>query len=184
MAIRGRKDVPCFLGGVPGVCILIRSTLDQKLQSCLCLPTFAAQSGCWDVCAAATWRNVPLSGGRRACFMCWVFQLCLLHLCEHSGRCDVPPRAQSHSLFSSIDWRAPPTCCATAPETPHPFYPPRAAFCSAGINFLSPDLLFHPSRNQPPSKVSEMQCQARTHAPCQMNQCFCCLATRKRRISF
>lgn len=37
-----------------------------------------------------------------------------------------------------------------------------AAFCSAGIDFPTPGLPFHPSSNQPPFKVSEMECQART----------------------
>lgn len=129
--------------------------LSVQQQTCPCLPTFAAQSGCLDVCAAGT--SLYQEGGERLLsVLLSVFLLCLPHLCE------VPPRAQSHSVFSSINWRAPPTCWAAPPETPHPFYPPLAVFCPAGIDFLTPDLLFHPSRNQPPSKVSEMQCQART----------------------
>lgn len=38
-------------------------------QTWPCLPTFAAQSGCLDVCAAGAWGNVPIAGGRRACFI-------------------------------------------------------------------------------------------------------------------
>lgn len=79
-------------------------------------------------------------------------QICVMFLLEHSRIPCFPP---------------------STGELRPPVVPPRqrrlilsilpiAAFRSAGIHFLTPDLLFHPSRNQPPSKVSEMQCQART----------------------
>lgn len=49
------------------------------------------------------------------------------------------------------------------PETAHPFTfnLPFAAFRSPGIHFVTSALLSHP-KNQPSSKVSEMQCQACT----------------------
>lgn len=52
------------------------------------------------------------------------------------------------------------------PETPHPsaFYPPLAAFCSAGIDFPNSRPPFSPLQESTSLKVSEMQCQARSLA--------------------
>lgn len=70
--------------------------------------------------------HVLLEFFRSACCICANTQEHVMFLLEQSLCVFLHP----------IHWRAPPTCCATQPEMPHPFYPsPCCLLALAGIDF-------------------------------------------------